>query len=86
MNRRLLFHGAYCSVALTVPWRLLFHVTLISTIKSLEIKVARYQAQKKYWHRKNSGFDKISVEIKVAHYHVQKKYRIAKISFSTKCQ
>ncbi len=40
MNRRLLFHGAYCSVALTFPWRLLFHVTLISTIKSLEIKVA----------------------------------------------
>ncbi len=68
MNRRLLFHGAYCSVALTVPWRLLFHVTLISTM-------ARCQAQKKYWHRKNSGFDKISVEIKVARYHVQKKYR-----------
>jgi hypothetical protein len=34
------------------------------------IKVARYQAQKKYWHRKNIGFDKISVEIKVALYQI----------------
>jgi hypothetical protein len=72
-------------VALTVPWRLLFHVTLISTIKSLEIKVARCQAQK------NIGIAKIvvstkyqwklrwrvikSLEIKVAHYQAQKKYR-----------
>jgi hypothetical protein len=39
------------------------------------IKVARYQAQKKYRHRKNIGFDKIMVEIKVAHYQAQKNYR-----------
>jgi len=56
----------------------------------VEIKVAHYQAQKKYRHRKNSGFEKIAVEIKVARYQAQKKYRhrknigIAKISVSTK--
>jgi hypothetical protein len=36
----------------------------------LESKVARYQTQKKYWYRKNIGFDKISVEIKVARYQI----------------
>ena len=35
---------------------------------AVEIKVARYQAQKKYRHRKNIGFHKITVEIKVACY------------------
>jgi hypothetical protein len=42
---------------------------------TVEIKVARYQAQKKYRHRKNIGFDKIIVEIKVARYQAQKKYQ-----------
>jgi hypothetical protein len=42
--------------------------------------MARYQAQKKYRHRKNSGFDKITVEIKVARYQAQKKYRHRKNS------
>ncbi len=36
----------------------------------MEIKLARYQTQKKYRHRKNIGFDKISVEIKVALYQI----------------
>jgi hypothetical protein len=36
----------------------------------VEIKVARYRAQKKYWHRKNIGFNKILVEIKVARYQI----------------
>jgi hypothetical protein len=41
----------------------------------VEIKVARYQPQKKYRLHKNIGFDKIAVEIKVARYQAQKKYR-----------
>jgi hypothetical protein len=35
---------------------------------TVEIKVARYQAQKNYRQYKNIGFDKITVEIKVARY------------------
>jgi hypothetical protein len=34
----------------------------------------KISAKKKYRHRKNSGFDKITVEIKVARYQAQKKY------------
>jgi hypothetical protein len=41
---------------------------------AVEIKVARYQAQKKYRHHKNIGFDKIAAEIKVVRYQAQKKY------------
>jgi hypothetical protein len=44
----------------------------------VEIKVARYQAQKKYQHRTNIGFDKILVEIKVARYQAQKNNRNCK--------
>ncbi len=56
----------------------------------LKIKVGRYQAQKKYRHRKNIGFDKIAVEIKVVRYQAQKKYwhckniGFDKISITTK--
>jgi hypothetical protein len=52
-NRLLLFHGAYCSVALTFPRHLNFHLfdqikvanyqILQTFIKSVEIKVVRYQ-------------------------------------------
>ncbi len=67
-------------MALSVPRHLNFHQfdqikvahyqILQTFIKSVEIKVARYQAQKEYWNCKNIGFDKILVEIKVARYQI----------------
>ncbi len=67
-------------MVLNIPRHLNFHQfdqikvahyqILWTFIKSVEIKVARYQAQKEYWYRKNIGFDKILVEIKVAIYQI----------------
>jgi hypothetical protein len=53
-NRCLLYHGAYCSMALTVPRHLNFH-------RFDQIKVAHYQILQTFIK---------SVEIKVAHYQI----------------
>ncbi len=51
---------------------------------AVEIKVARYQAQKKYRHRKNIGFNKIAWKLRWRVIKRRKNISVAKISVSTK--
>jgi N-acyl-L-homoserine lactone synthetase len=51
---------------------------------SVEIKVARYQAQKKYQRRKNIGFDKIAWKLRWCVIKCRKNNGFTKISVLTK--
>jgi hypothetical protein len=51
---------------------------------AVEIKVARYQAHKKYRHHKNIGFDKIVWKFRWSVIKRRKNIGFAKISVSTK--